>query len=163
MFYGNDLDSMQCSNPGCTEDHGELYIHSRCHPESPTWARYEKGALTIVCAECGQNIMAIGVEQRIPWQALQTNDSKQVAECLRKVYEEVDAYRYNSASIRVRVRDRCFAGHKTYFCVEAIEEALQELPERLQGDVISLTVELPAIHGSSAEFEDTTGAKPVSV
>jgi len=29
-----------------------LYLHSRCHPASPTWAVLSGDTLTIECAEC---------------------------------------------------------------------------------------------------------------
>ena len=57
------LDRMQCSSPGCKEPHGELYLHGRCHPESPTWAKYENGTVTVQCAvaDCGQVVAVIAV------------------------------------------------------------------------------------------------------
>ena len=33
-------------------DDSSLYLHSRCHPESPTWAVLSGATLTIECAEC---------------------------------------------------------------------------------------------------------------
>lgn len=62
----SDLDQMRCSNPGCTEDHGPLYFHSRCHPESPTWTHYENGVLTIECAECRTTITTVQVADNQP-------------------------------------------------------------------------------------------------
>lgn len=56
-----DLDRMRCANPDCKEDHGPLYFHGRCHPESPTWTRYENGVLTIECAECRDVITTVVV------------------------------------------------------------------------------------------------------
>lgn len=51
-----DLDHMACSNPNCTEPHGPLVFHSRCHMAAPTWVRYDRhgdpGVLEIVCSEC---------------------------------------------------------------------------------------------------------------
>jgi hypothetical protein len=55
------LDRMQCSQPGCKEPHGPLYLHGLCHPESPTWARYAKGVLTVECAECKTLVAVIAV------------------------------------------------------------------------------------------------------
>jgi hypothetical protein len=49
-----ELDQMVCGTPDC--DHsahdGPLVFHSQCHPEAPTWAEYDRGILTITCAEC---------------------------------------------------------------------------------------------------------------
>jgi hypothetical protein len=57
------LDRMQCGQPGCREPHDALYLHGRCHPDSPTWARYENGSVTVECAaaNCGKIIAVIAV------------------------------------------------------------------------------------------------------
>ena len=41
----------RCDDCGCS---GQLYLHSRCHPESPTWAvlDQETSELELICAEC---------------------------------------------------------------------------------------------------------------
>jgi hypothetical protein len=56
-----DLDEARCSNPDCDEDHGPLYLHSQCHPASPTWAFYEDGQLVIECAECRTPVTVVQV------------------------------------------------------------------------------------------------------
>jgi len=43
----NDL--IQCENCG---SQGSLYLHSRCHPLTPTWAVLTGDVLTIECAQC---------------------------------------------------------------------------------------------------------------
>jgi hypothetical protein len=35
-------------------DDGSLYLHSRCHPEVPTWGVLSGDVLTLECAECQQ-------------------------------------------------------------------------------------------------------------
>jgi hypothetical protein len=61
--YRDTLDRM-----GCAVCHGEeggpLYLHSRCHPRAATWARYEDGVLTVECAECETEIVAVKVANR---------------------------------------------------------------------------------------------------
>lgn len=43
------------------------------------------------------------------WEAKRTDETRQVEDLLRKAgFEKVDAYRYNSASIRLRVIDSRF-------------------------------------------------------
>ena len=43
------------------------------------------------------------------WEAKRTDETRHVEEILRNAgFDQVDAYRYNSASIRVRVIDRRF-------------------------------------------------------
>ncbi len=39
----------QCEECG---DDGSLYLHSRCHPEVPTWCVLSGDVLTLECAEC---------------------------------------------------------------------------------------------------------------
>lgn len=56
-----ELDRMQCMTPDCDEPHGALYFHGRCHPESPTWAWYENGVVTVECAKCEAVIAAVTV------------------------------------------------------------------------------------------------------
>jgi hypothetical protein len=52
----------QCKERGDPHIHEELYIHSKCHTDSPTWARYVGGGrLEIECAECHELIVAIKV------------------------------------------------------------------------------------------------------
>ena len=55
------LDEAICSTPGCDEEHGPLYLHSRCHPEAPTWTLYEDGVLRVECAECREEVAIIRV------------------------------------------------------------------------------------------------------
>ena len=42
---------MACACEKCGDD-SSLYLHSRCHPASPTWAVLSGDTLTIECAEC---------------------------------------------------------------------------------------------------------------
>jgi len=44
----------QCAN--CND---KIYIHSKCHPESPTWAIYssERETVMIECAECRSELI----------------------------------------------------------------------------------------------------------
>ena len=58
------LDTMQCGTPGCTEEHGALYFHGRCHPNAATWAGYADGVVTVRCSVCEQTIVAIAVAER---------------------------------------------------------------------------------------------------
>ena len=43
----------------------ELYIHSACHLNSPTWAVYRPNAdeLEIICAECKKHITTFNLEK----------------------------------------------------------------------------------------------------
>ena len=44
------------------------------------------------------------------WKEMQTEETRQVEQTLRRAFSQVDAYRFNSASIRVRVIDSRFKG-----------------------------------------------------
>ena len=57
------LNKWKCSNPGCTEDHSVLFFHSTCHPDTGTWAAYEKatGLLTLVCEACDEPLAVLQI------------------------------------------------------------------------------------------------------
>ncbi len=99
------------------------------------------------------------------WEAMQTDETRHVAETLRKAgFDQVDVYRYNMASIRVRVIDRRFEGRSTEDRDAMVELILETLPERTQADIISLFTfapselqQTPPIHKDlrmNAEFDD---------
>lgn len=58
----NELDDMTCTAPGCGCG-GALYVHSRCHPNAPTWARYMRGSavLELMCCECATVITSVAL------------------------------------------------------------------------------------------------------
>jgi len=51
-----NMAELECE--GCGEDTVHVFLHSRCHIESPTWAvlNQETGELEIICAECRKPI-----------------------------------------------------------------------------------------------------------
>jgi len=51
-----------CSNCG---DGGPLFIHSRCHPTSPTWAILHGDELEIKCAQCEKPIVKLTVVREL--------------------------------------------------------------------------------------------------
>jgi hypothetical protein len=53
-------------------------------------------------------------------------------------FDQVDAYRYNSASIRVRVIDRRFEGKSREERDAMVEEYLDKLPAETQGDIVAI-------------------------
>jgi hypothetical protein len=68
-----------------------------------------------------------------------------VEEVLRKAgFERVDAYRYNSASIRVRVIDSRFERLPPEKRDALIEPHLEQLPERTQADIMNLFTFAPS-------------------
>lgn len=55
----------ECAECGTSD--GPMYLHSRCHTGSPTWASMQGNVLTITCAECDKEIARFevaGVAQR---------------------------------------------------------------------------------------------------
>ena len=99
------------------------------------------------------------------WMSKRTAESGQVEELLRQAgFEQVDAYRYNSASIRVRVIDSRFEGLDREKRDAMVEPILEKLPEAIQADIMSLFTFAPSELQSkpetfrefslNAEFED---------
>ena len=60
-----ELNTFNCSNPDCTEDHTVVYLHQRCHPDAGTWVNFDKatGALMLECMECHKPFISILVAE----------------------------------------------------------------------------------------------------
>jgi hypothetical protein len=81
----------------------------------------------------------------LPWEAKRTDETRHVEDTLRQAgFETVDAYRYNSASIRVRIIDRRFEGLSIEKRDAMVEPYIDELPERTQSDIVSLFTFAPS-------------------
>jgi hypothetical protein len=79
------------------------------------------------------------------WEAKRTDETRTVEDLLRKAgFQQVDAYRYNSASIRVRVIDRQFESIPREKRDEMVEPHLEKLPERTQADIVTLFTFAPS-------------------
>lgn len=61
VLYKEDLDDMVCAGGHGSKD---LWLHSACHIETPTWAKYGGGVLRIRCANCGRVVAEIAVQKR---------------------------------------------------------------------------------------------------
>jgi hypothetical protein len=96
------------------------------------------------------------------WEAKRTAETRQVESVLRAVFPKADAYRYNPASIRVRVIDPRFEGKSSAKRYAMIEPLLERLPERIQADIINLLTLSPVESAdpshtlalANLEFED---------
>jgi hypothetical protein len=77
------------------------------------------------------------------WHAMQTDETRSVAELLRQHFESADAYRYNSAAIRVRVVDPTFKNISRECRDDLVEPFLDTLPEEIQGDILNLVLLYP--------------------
>lgn len=79
------------------------------------------------------------------WKAKRTDETRHVEKVLRKAgFKKVDAYRYNSASIRLRVIDPRFEGLSPEQRDGMVEPHLDQLPERTQADIITLFTFAPS-------------------
>lgn len=79
-----------------------------------------------------------------PWESKTTEYSRLVEKALRDHgFHQVNAYRYNPASIRVRVVDPCFHGLSRNRRIAMIEKALQNLPEDIQRQVLFIVAITP--------------------
>lgn len=77
------------------------------------------------------------------WSRMRDKDSRQVENVLRDEFPATDAYRYNSASIRVRVIDGRFKGRSADKRDAMVERLINTLPERLQADIMNLLTLYP--------------------
>ncbi len=85
--------------------------------------------------------MSQGTKPR--WKKMRTDESREVERVLREKFPDTDAYRYNSASIRVRIVDPRFDGKSTEERDAMVEPHLEKLPERTQADIMNLVTLYP--------------------
>jgi hypothetical protein len=72
------------------------------------------------------------------WESKRTGETRSVEDALRKSFKQVDSYRYNSASIRVRVIDPVFAGMSRDERERRVEEEIAKLAEDTQRDIVTV-------------------------
>ena len=75
---------------------------------------------------------------QLPWESKRTDESRTVEGILRQTFRKTDAYRYNSASIRVRVIDDRFRGKSIEARDAMVEPLIDKLPRHLQADIVNL-------------------------
>jgi stress-induced morphogen len=78
------------------------------------------------------------------WEAKRKDEKRRVEDVLRKHFKQVDCYRYNSASIRVRVIDPRFEGKPREKRDEMVEPHLDQLPPETQRDIVTLFTFAPS-------------------
>ena len=78
------------------------------------------------------------------WETMRTDESRAVEERLRRVFQRTDAYRYNSASLRIRVIDPRFEGLSAEQRDALVEPLLDELDPRTQADIVNLITRSPS-------------------
>ncbi len=94
------------------------------------------------------------------WEGLRTDESRKLEAALREHFQSADAYRYNSAALRVRVVDPRFKGLSREQRDDLVEPVLSSLDESTQGDIMNLVLLYPGEERDSfraqifnAEFE----------
>lgn len=80
---------------------------------------------------------------RARWEKMRTAETRMVEAILRKVFPHTDAYRYNSASIRVRVVDPQFEGKSVEERDALVDPVLARLPKKTQAEVMNLITLYP--------------------
>jgi stress-induced morphogen len=78
------------------------------------------------------------------WETKRTDETRKVEDFLRQHFESADSYRYNSASIRVRVVDSRFEGQPRDARDAMVEQYLDQLPLETQRDIVSLFTFAPS-------------------
>jgi hypothetical protein len=79
------------------------------------------------------------------WDTKRTAESRMVENALRSAgFERVDAYRYNSASLRIRVVDSRFEAMSQDQRDALVEPELDKLPEATQSDIVNLVLLSPS-------------------
>ncbi|HEY7157179.1 MAG TPA: hypothetical protein VH575_24715 [Gemmataceae bacterium] len=79
-----------------------------------------------------------------PWEAKRTSETRMVEDLLRRHFQQADSYRYNSASIRVRVIDSRFEGMPREKRDAMVEQYLDQLPPETQRDIVTLFTFAPS-------------------
>jgi stress-induced morphogen len=77
------------------------------------------------------------------WESKRTDETRLVETTLRAEFPKTDAYRYNSASIRVRVVDPRFEGKSDEKRDAMVEPLIKKLPKNTQADIINLLTLTP--------------------
>lgn len=79
------------------------------------------------------------------WESMRTDDSRSVEAKLNDAgFDRVAAYRYNSASLRVRVIDARFDGLDSDARDAMVDPVLEGLPEEIQRDIVFLLLLAPS-------------------
>jgi|SRR6185437_9720469 len=73
-----------------------------------------------------------------PWEAKRTLETREIEKFLGEHFDQVDSYRYNSASIRLRVIDHRFEGLSREKRDAMVEQYIDKLPPETQRDIVTL-------------------------
>lgn len=84
-----------------------------------------------------------------------TPETRRIEQVLKGEFPNVEAYRYNSAAIRVRVIDPRFAGKSIGERDAMVAPLLDRLPEETQGDIMLLLTLTPEESRPDAHNRDS--------
>ena len=103
------------------------------------------------------------------WESKRTPETRGIEDLLRRNFQQADSYRYNSASIRIRVIDERFEGMPREKRDALVEEQLGKLPPETQRDIVTLLTFAPSELSDAkrtfrefllnTEFEDPSPSK----
>src|SRR5437870_13109587 len=96
------------------------------------------------CLRVGVGKDAITTATTPAWEAKRTPETRMVEDLLRQHFQQADSYRYNSASIRVRVIDPRFEGMPRERRDAMVEPYLDTLPPETQKDIVTLFTFAPS-------------------
>ncbi len=91
------------------------------------------------------------------WEKKRTAETRAVEELLKTKFPHADAYRFNSASIRVRIIDECFEGKSPEKREATVLPLLKQLPPDTFADIINLLLLSPS------EARTTSDLYPVNL
>ncbi len=78
------------------------------------------------------------------WEEKKTSETRKIESLFRSKFPETDAYRFNSASIRVRVIDDRFEGKSPAEREAMVMPLLKELPKKTRDDILLLLTLAPS-------------------
>jgi hypothetical protein len=78
------------------------------------------------------------------WEEKKTDETRKVEALFRTVFPRTDAYRFNTASIRVRVIDPRFEGKSIAEREDMVFPLLKKLPKRTRDDILVLLTLAPS-------------------
>jgi hypothetical protein len=83
------------------------------------------------------------------WERKKTDETRKIEALFRKEFPQTEAYRFNSASIRVRVIDDRFEGKSIAEREAMVLPLFKKLPKKTRDDVLLLLTLAPSEQGTS--------------
>ena len=92
-----------------------------------------------------------------PWESKRTPETRMVENVVRSLgsFAQVDSYRYNAASIRIRVVDPRFESLSRVERDNMVEKCLEQLPPVTQSDIVTMFTFAPSeLHQTPTSFKE---------